>query len=291
MTASDDAHLESELCVHDVTTGEIQVVLRHAGRIEAPNWTRDGAALIVNAQGRICRVPLDAPRLVPIDTGFAVACNNDHGVSPDGRTLAISDKTETGMSCIYTLPLDGGEPRRVSAHVPSWWHGWSPDGDTLVYAAVRDGGPVAIYTCPVAGGAERCVTDAFDHADGPDFTPDGLWIWFNGERDGAVDLWRIRPDGTQPERMTDDAAVNWFPHPSPDGLHVVYLAYPPGTRGHPAGCAVTLRLMPAGGGPSRDVVRLRGGQGTINVPSWAPGGGAFAFVRDAGRAAGGEMSI
>lgn len=114
MTASDDAGLASELCVHDMSTGEIRIVLRHAGRIEAPNWTRDGAALIVNAQGRIWRVPLDSPRLVPIDTGFAVACNNDHGVSPDGRTLAISDKTETGMSCIYTLPLDGGAPRRVS---------------------------------------------------------------------------------------------------------------------------------------------------------------------------------
>ncbi|WP_019954569.1 TolB family protein [Yoonia vestfoldensis] len=123
------------------------------------------------------------------------------------------------------------------------------------------------------------MTDAFDHCDGPDYTPDGAWIWFNAERDGAVDLWRIRPDGTNLEQMTDDAAVNWFPHPSPDGLHILYLAYPPRTKGHPANLDVTLRLMPAAGGTPRDLVHLHGGQGTINVPCWAPDSRRFAFMR------------
>jgi Tol biopolymer transport system component len=79
--------------------------------------------------------------------------------------------------------------------------------------------------------------------------------------------------------MTAGRSVDWFPHPSPCGRHVVYLAYPEGTAGHPGGLDVALRLMPQTGGASREVVRLHGGQGTINVPSWAPDGGAFAFVR------------
>jgi hypothetical protein len=79
--------------------------------------------------------------------------------------------------------------------------------------------------------------------------------------------------------MTDDALVNWFPHPSPNGAHVLYLAYPAGTQGHPADLDVTLRLMPAGGGLTSDLCQLHGGQGTINVPCWAPDSQRFAFVR------------
>lgn len=271
--------MPSELCIHDLATAATQVLLAYDGHIEAPNWHPDGY-LIVNGDGLLYRVPLDAPALHRVDTGFARGCNNDHGLSPDGLTLALSDKTETGQSCIYLMPLAGGRPVRVTAKVPSWWHGWSPDGKRLVYVGVRRAdGPVALYSCALDGSDEQCLAQDFDHIDGPDYTPDGAWIWFNGERAGAVDLWRIRPDGTGVQRMTDDPAVNWFPHPSPDGRHVVYLAYPPGTRGHPGGLDVALRIMPAAGGVSREVVGLYGGQGTINVPSWAPDSQRFAFMR------------
>lgn len=271
--------MASELCIYDLATGQVQVILRHDGHIEAPNWHKDNY-LIVNGDGLLYRVPLDPPALHPIDTGFATGCNNDHGLSPDGLTLALSDKTETGKSCIYLMPLAGGEPVRITPKVPSWWHGWSPDGARLVYVGVRRvDGPVSLYSCALDGSDEQCIAGDFDHIDGPDYTPDGQWIWFNGERNGAVELWRIRPDGTGLQQMTDDAAVNWFPHPNPDGQHVVYLAYPPGTTGHPGGLDVALRIMPAVGGASRELVRLHGGQGTINVPSWAPDSSRFGFMR------------
>ena len=267
----------SELCIFDLTEATPRVLLQHTGHIEAPNWHPDGY-LVVNGDGRLFRVDLDEPALQLIDTGFAVQCNNDHGISPDGKTLVISDKSKTGESCIYTLPVGGGTPSRVTEQTPSYWHGWSPDGATLTYVGRRGAG-FALYVCPVGGGDETCLTDEFDHVDGPDYTPDGAWIWFNGERAGAVDLWRIRPDGTGLEQMTHDDTVNWFPHPSPDGAHVVYLAYPPQTEGHPPELDVTLRIMPQTGGQVRTLCGLFGGQGTINVPSWAPDGSAFAFVR------------
>ena len=271
--------MQSELCTYDLATGRTDVILRHDGHIEAPNWHPDGY-LIVNGDGLIYRVPLAAPALHLIDTGFANGCNNDHGLSPDGLTLALSDKTETDKSCIYIMSLAGGAPRRVTPKVPSWWHGWSPDGARLVYAAVRrDDGPVSLYSCALDGTDEVCVSEEFDHIDGPDYSADGQWIWFNGERAGAVELWRIHPDGTGLQQMTDDPAVNWFPHPSPDGSHVVYLAYPTGTKGHPGGQNVSLRIMSAMGGPTRELVQLYGGQGTINVPSWAPDSRKFAFMR------------
>lgn len=269
--------LRSQLCIYDCGSDAVTVLLDHLGHIEAPNWHPDGY-LIVNGGGQLFRVLLDAPALIEIDTGFAQACNNDHGISPDGTQLVISDSTRTAQSCIYTLPIEGGNPTRVTDQTPSYWHGWSPDGATLAYAAKR-GAAFGLYTCPAAGGPETCVIDSFDHIDGPDYTPDGAWIWFNGEDDGQVDLWRIRPDGTGLARMTDDRLVNWFPHPSPDGKSVLFLAYPAGTKGHPAGLDVALRMMPASGGPSVELTQLWGGQGTINVPCWAPDSRQFAFMR------------
>lgn len=265
------------LAICDLASAGTRSVLETDRPVEAPNWHRDGY-LVVNAGGRLYRVALDAPGLIEIDTGFATRLNNDHGISPDGKRLAISNHTLPGQSCIYTLPVAGGTPQQVTENTPSWWHGWSPDGARLCYPGVRDG-QFDIYTVPVEGGEETSVTDGrFVHTDGPDYTPDGAWIWFNAETDGRSDLWRIRPDGTDLEQMTAGDSVDWFPHPSPDGTHVLYLAYAPGTLGHPAERWVELRLMPAAGGASRALHRLFGGQGSINVPSWAPDGEAFAFV-------------
>ncbi|MGR3592685.1 MAG: TolB family protein [Limimaricola soesokkakensis] len=269
--------MKSEICIWR-TDGTVTRRLSCAGRIEAPNWCADGT-ILVNAEGRLWRLAPGTERLEPVETGFATRLNNDHAPAPDGSVIAISDKVETGASCIYLVPMAGGAPRRLTRQVPSWMHGWSPDGRQVVHAGARDGGPVGIYLTDAETGTERCVTAGFDHADGPDFSANGQWIWFNGERDGAIDIWRIRPDGTEAERMSGGPGVDWFPHPSPDGRHVVHLRYPPGTKGHPADLDVALWLMPQSGGAGREIARLRGGQGSINVPSWAPDSSAFAFVR------------
>ena len=271
--------MKSEIVIHEPATGGERVVYATEMLIEAPNWSPDGTFLVFNGDGLIWRLDLaDSAKPQRIDTGFATACNNDHGISPDGTTLVISDKSETGQSCIYTLPIDGGVPRRITDNVPSWWHGWSPDGRTMAYAAARDDG-MDIYTVRSTGGEETRLTNGGGHYDGPDYTPDGKWIWFNSDRGGTMQLWRIRTDGSGIEQMTHDERVNWFPHPSPDGTAVLYLAYEAGTEGHPRDRNVELRLMNSEGGGIRTAVSLFGGQGSINVPCWAPDSTAFAYVR------------
>ncbi|PWG17175.1 TolB family protein [Salibaculum griseiflavum] len=269
--------MKSHLRIFDLDRGGAETLMVHDGHIEAPNWDPSGSTLIVNGGGLLYRVPLEAPGLQRIDTGFAVHCNNDHGISPSGATLIISDSSEDGDSAVYTLSAQGGRPLRITPNTPSYWHGVSPDGRELAFVGNRGAG-FQVFTVPVEGGEETRLTEDFDHCDGPDYTPDGQWIWFNGERGGAVDLWRMQRDGSGLERMTADEAVNWFPHPSPNGDCVVYLAYPPGTQGHPGGLDVELRLLPADGGAPKTLLALHGGQGTINVPSWAPEGRRFAFV-------------
>lgn len=129
--------MRSSVEVFDVATGEARVVWQTERLVEAPNWSPDGKFLIINGDGRLYRLRFDGSEPVAIDTGFARECNNDHGISPDGSTLAISDKTEFGKSAIYLLPLGGGAPRLVTSNLPSYWHGWSPDGRTLTYCGDR----------------------------------------------------------------------------------------------------------------------------------------------------------
>jgi Tol biopolymer transport system component len=73
--------------------------------------------------------------------------------------------------------------------------------------------------------------------------------------------------------------VNWFPHPSPDGRHLVYVSYPAGIEGHPENIAdVRIRLTTPEGGTGRDVATIFGGQGAMNVASWSPDSRRFAYV-------------
>ena len=246
--------------------------------IEAPNWAPDGTNLYFNSRGRIYRVPVTGAEPERIDTGFAVRCNNDHGISPDGNHLVISDQSQADRrSRIYTLPIAGGAPKLVTKMGPSYWHGWSPDGATLAYCAERDG-EFDIYTIPVEGGRETRLTTAQGLDDGPDYSPDGQWIYFNSDRTGQMHIWRMRTDGTRQEQVTNDAHNDWFPHPSPDGKWIVFLSYEAEVKGHPENKDVTLRLMPAGGGRIEVGAKLFGGQGTLNVPSWSPDSRKLAFV-------------
>jgi len=197
-----------------------------------------------------------------------VRCNNDHGLSPDGQTLVISDQSENGKSMIYTLPATGGTPRKVTLLGPSYWHGWSPDGQARLLLRTRR--RYDVYTIPVNGGEERRLTTAKGLDDGPDYSPDGKHIYFNSDRTGSMQIWRMLADGSEQEQVTRDGYNNWFPHPSPDGRWIVFLSYERDVTGHPANQPVQLRLWSTSGGPVQGLIRLFGGQGTINVPSWSP---------------------
>jgi Tol biopolymer transport system component len=270
--------MRSVLCIWDVGAGAERVVLRAPGRIEAPNWHPGGTSLMVNGGGRLFRVPLDAPALIPVETGFATRCNNDHGFSPDGRLIILSHHTDRGAE-IFVMPVEGGPPQPVTRGSPSWWHGWSPDGTTLAYVAARGSRVVDVYTISVDGGEETRLTGGEGHCDGPDYSADGQHIYYNCDRGGHAQIWVMGADGAGQRQLFADDHVNWFPHPSPCGRYLVYLAYPPGTLGHPADLPVALVLCDPDGGHRRRLVKFTGGQGTINVPSWARDGSAFAYVR------------
>jgi Tol biopolymer transport system component len=276
--ASAQQSLHSSLETINIASMDRRVVYVAHEHFEAPNWMHDGGSFLFNQKGRIYRLPVSGGTPQVIDTGFAIQCNNDHGISPDSTSLAISDQSqEPHLSVVYIVPIGGGAPRRITQNFPSYWHGWSPDGATLAFVGER-GGEFDIYSIPITGGDEARLTTAKGLDDGPEYSPDGKYIYFNSERTGLMQIWRMRPDGSEQEQITSDELNNWFPHISPDGKWMVILSYDKSVTGHPENKDVTLRLMSLGNKKISVLAKLFGGQGTINVPSWSPDSKQLAFV-------------
>lgn len=273
----------SILEIYDITTGERTILKEFPYLIEAPDWTPDGKYLIYNSEGLIYKLPVNSsgePEL--IDTGFATRCNNDHLMSPDGKLMAISHRSlPDGRPTIFVLPGEGGEPKQVTPSLPSYMHGWSPDGKMLTYCANRNG-EMDVYTISIDGTNETRLTTSEGLNDGPEYSPDGEYIWFNSMRTGLMQIWRMKTDGSEQTQITFDEDRNsWFPHLSPDGKNVVYIAYRKGDlepHEHLRYKHVEIRMVPATGDEPQTLIKLFGGQGTFNVNSWAPDSKRFAFV-------------
>ncbi|QSZ47671.1 biopolymer transporter Tol [Arthrobacter sp. D5-1] len=259
---------------------------------EAPNWTLDGDALVLNGDGKLWTLEVSGgsggePNQVPL-SGIP-ALNNDHVLAPDGEGIFLS----ANDGHIYRTLLEGGPATRITDEDGRFHflHGVSPDGKELAYVGIEAGGftqPGRLMTIASDGGAAASVdVGPLDvgsgHCDGPEYSPDGKWLYLNTESfttaPGHAQLARIRVDGSNFAQLLESETVDWFPHLSPDGSHATYLRFPSGTVGHPADLPVAVVLVstedwtiPLHTWP------LFGGQGTLNVNSWSPDSTHFAFV-------------
>ncbi len=300
---------KSILQVFDIEKGKITTLKKFDCVIEAPNWSADGKYIAYNSNGRIYKMDLvrgasdsngnpgelAAGEITEVPSYYVDNCNNDHVLDPDGSGLYVSHHTkEDGLSRIYKIFFDGREPVLVTPLAPSYLHGITPDGKHLAYCAERNG-EYDIYTIPTAGGNEKQLTTARGLNDGPEYDCKGEYIYFNSVRTGRMQAWRMKADGTEQEQLTFDEHWNtWFPHISPDLQKIVTVAYTevdvkPGE--HVPNKMVELRLMRSQGscslngscnarpfGEPKTILKLFGGQGTVNVNSWAPDSKQFAFV-------------
>jgi TolB protein len=288
------SNVRSKISIYDLDSKSIRVVYTADKLWEAPNWSPDGKYLLANSGGVLYRFTLDAdgkaqPQKLALDGAYQ--CNNDHGITRDGKLLAFSAKFGSSSdSQVFVASSDGTKPRLLTPNSPSYFHGWSPDGKWLAFVGKRSD-YFNIFRAPVEGGSEQRLTSSPVADDGPDYSPDGKWIYINSDRSGTWDIWRFPPEGAGPrdskaERITSDELEDWFPHPSPDGKWLVFLSFPKGTPGHNVKTNLQLRMMampPAAaghgaGGSIQSLAQIFGGQGTINVNSWSPDSKRFAFV-------------
>lgn len=276
----------SQLIIFDRANSNRVLFETREAIIEAPNWSPDGEWLVFNSDGLLYKIKADGsgpPRQIPAES--LTDNNNDHVLSPDGRFIY----TSSNDGHLYRVSMDGGPPQCVTDDSDElearYLHGISPDGSTLAFIGSKAHGTEKlfnIFTLSLPKSTTTQLTRSGRHHDGAEFSPDGEWIYFNSDRasetEGHSQLFRMRPNGQELEQLTFDDRVNWFPHLSPDGSSMIYLSYEHGTVGHPANQDVILRQADPEGMNGQTLAAVFGGQGTINVNSWAPDSRRFAFV-------------
>lgn len=298
----------SRVHVYDVESRTSRLVFESSTvLVEAPNVLADGT-LVLNGNGDLwlLRLPddadgdgegdgdlvLDESALVPVPMPGVPEINNDHVLDPSGNSVVVSGRDGD----LYRVPLPAGGAAATLTDVTTalpvvrkfYLHGIAPDGETLA-AIVGEHTEDGVWTTDVAlvdpatGDPTFLTRDEYAD-DGVSFAGEVL-VW-NSERftPGTAQLVSLRPGATDPVRITNDDRVNWFPHVSPDGSHLLYLSYEPGVQGHPADHRVELRLLPGAlvrgariAAVPETLVTLDGGQGTVNVPPWSPDSRWFAY--------------
>jgi len=194
-------NVRSNITVYDLETKSVHVAYSADELWEAPNWSPDGEYLLANSGGAIYRFALDLkgeakPEKIALDSGYD--CNNDKGLSLDGKWLAFSAEHAPAQgSQVFVANADGTSPKLLTPNIPSYFHGWSPDGRWLAFVAER-GGNFDIYRVSASGGPEERLTSSPGFDDGPDYSPDGKWIYINSDRSGGWDIWRFPAEGAGP---------------------------------------------------------------------------------------------
>ncbi len=273
---------KSILCLYDIQSQKETVLAEFDGIIEAPFFENENT-LMYNTRGLIYRFDIATRQSSVVNTGYCNSCNNDHVLSPDGSFLAVSHHDAGDhMSRVYLIDLIGGRlPLMVTTAAPSYLHGFSPDGKELAYCACRNG-DYDVYVIPTFGGEEKQLTCSPGLDDGPEYSMDGQYIYFNSVRDGNMNAYRMGRGGENVERLTHNGKHNWFPHISPDCQKIAYICYDPAqvkAGDHPANKDVEIRIAKADGSSEQTVLSFFGGQGSFNVNSWAPDSQSFAFIR------------
>jgi hypothetical protein len=275
LSAADDTKLVRYSTLQTISINDqfrrAMVVRTVPGYMQSANWVPDGKSIYVHEDGHVAKIPyLDPPAGGPpqtIDTGKLVGCSGNYGLSPDGKLLAVScAERKGGQHDVYVLLAAGaGVPRKVTnGATSSYFHAWSPDSQTIAFTR-GSASKADIFTVPVTGGTEvRLTSDTIN--DGPDYSPDGKFIYFDSSRSGALQIWRMKPDGSAAEQVTDDDNLNSSPHVSPDGKHVAFLSQPSGSGSGVS--AAALRVFATDDGLVRTVANFQGDRGSFSMYGW-----------------------
>ncbi len=130
-----------------------------------------------------------------------------------------------------------------------------------------------IFISNADGGEEHPLLQSTSLDYNPSWSPDGRWIVFTSERDGSADLYRVKPDGTGIERLTDNPAYDDQAAFSPESDRIVFVT----TRANGHANLWTLDLR------TRKATPLTSGADGGNCrPSWSPDGKWIAFSSDRG---------
>ena len=176
------SHFRSKITIYDLATRSTRVVYQADQVIEAPNWSRDGKFLLINTEGNLYRLPLQ---------GSGEPKPEQIDLSP-GSYLCNND------------------------------HDLSRDGNWLAFSASSPSSHQSqVYLAKAVGSGVRLMTPAapsYFHG----WSPDGKWLAFVGQREGAFHLYRVSADGGAEQQLTSQGTYDDGTEYSPDGKWIYF---------------------------------------------------------------------
>jgi Tol biopolymer transport system component len=257
-----------DIWVSGVAGGEALRLTDNPGADRHPAWFPDGQAIAFASDRSGRNAIWKVPRLG--GTPLQIVPEGDHpALSRDGRWIAFSRPAEGAHSRILVAPIDRPEAAQqvTGAQDGLWDHvhpAWSPDGCTICYAAFRE-----LWVVPASGGRARRLTEGQVGDFDPTWSPDGRWIYFSSQREGALGVWRMRPNGRGIQRITPGSGPESEPSLSGDGRRLAYTTYLDDQD------VVVVRR------PTRERFLVAGPAGD-SLPALAPDGSAVVYVSDRG---------
>ena len=188
--------------------------------------------------------------------------------------LFISDRD--GGRDIYQLTLKGnGEPQGPAIRITTGLNperlNLSADGRRLAYSVLTQTSNVWSIAIPsrdsVPLSQARQVTSGTQNIEQAQVSSDG-WLYYDSDRSGNFDIWRIPLAGGQPQQLTTDPADDFAPDPSPDGREVAFHSVRNGANNR------DIFVMPSAGGPA---VQVSTSPGDDRLPIWSPDGRSLSW--------------
>jgi TolB protein len=249
-----------------------------AAHFEAPNWSRDGKYPHLQPGGNH---PPPGLRRAASPRSFLprpqIHCNNDHGISPDGQFSPSATNPPTTTNRASTL-FPSPAARRGSSRPTRRRTGTAGRPTARLSPSLASAETTSTFIPSAAAEERKPASPPLPDSTTAPSTRPTAHISTSTPSAPATCRSGACADGSAQEQVTFDDSNNWFPHLSPDGQTMAFLAYEKGVTGHPPGKDVELRLMTLKDKKVRVLAKLFGGQGTINVPSWSPEGLKLAFV-------------
>ena len=137
-------------------------------------------------------------------------------LSPDGEQIAFIS-TRIGNPLIFTMSAQGEDVAQFSRNTTSSNANprWSPDGSTLLYMQLNAGGFPILIAAPIEelGFSEETVISAYTSPmRDPAYSPDGTWVAFSSNQDGANhNIWIAATNGADSRELTSDPAYDFDP--------------------------------------------------------------------------------
>jgi Tol biopolymer transport system component len=199
---------------------------------------------------------------------ISVASASALSSSPPRIAFSYSDDV---TQAVVTLAPDGGDLANLTPGLPSGDPSWSPDGARIAFDSQHAVGSIEVFTMSADESDQKQITtgsvayDSFDTA--PHWSPRGDEIEFERRTNQDVDLWVVRPDGSDQRRLTFDGGAKQSVSWSPDGTRLVYaLKDSTGSRIFTVGLA----------GDSQKALSLRHADDAS--PAWSPDGTKIVFA-------------